>query len=122
MASTNPTVDLFVRLCEVDRRGRSWNLADGYLRAADDGTERGRLGPTRTHVVTLGATAAHVARGHRLRLQVSSGAHPLHLRNPGTEDPVRDFSKLVGSEQRVRIGPACTHVVIPIAHDAGGPA
>jgi putative CocE/NonD family hydrolase len=116
MASTNPTVDLFVRLCEVDRRGRSWNLADGYLRAADDGdVERGRLGPTRTHVVTLGATAAHVARGHRLRLQISSGAHPLHLRNPGTDDPVRDFSKLVDSEQRVRLGPASTHVVIPIA-------
>ena len=115
MASTNPTVDLFVRLCEVDARGRSWNLADGYLRVPDNGSERGRLGPTRTHVVTLGATAAHVARGHRLRLQVSSGAHPLHLRNPGTADPVRDFSKLVATEQRVALGPGATQVVLPIA-------
>ena len=116
MASTNPTVDLFVRLCEVDARGRSWNLADGYVRARDDGgTERGRLGPTRTHVVTLGAVAAQVARGHRLRLQVSSGAHPLHLRNPGTDDPVRDFSKLVPSDQQVWLGTASTRVVLPIA-------
>jgi predicted acyl esterase len=100
---------------EVDTRGRSWNLADSYLRVPDDGSERGRLGPTRRHLVSLGATAAHVARGHRLRLQISSGAHPLHLRNPGTDDPVRDFSKLVASEQRVALGPGSTQMVLPIA-------
>ena len=115
MSSTNPTVDLFVRLCEVDRRGRSWNLAEGYLRAQSDGTERGTAGEPRSHLVTLGAVAAHVARGHRLRLQVSSGAHPLHLRNSGTDDPTRDFRTLRSSDQRVTLGAEGTIVTVPVA-------
>ena len=108
MASTNPTVDLFVRLCEVDRRGRSWNLADGYLRAADDGTERGRLGPTRTHVVTLGATAAHVARGHRLRLAglerraPAPPAQPRHRRPRARLQQARRERAAGGARARVR--------------------
>ncbi|MCU1536730.1 MAG: CocE/NonD family hydrolase [Humibacillus sp.] len=115
LASTNPTIDLFVRLCEVDGRGRSFNLADGYLRVVDDGaTQRGRLGAVRTHEVRLGATAALVREGRRLRLQVSSGAHPLHLRNPGTDDPVRDFSRLVASEQHVHLGPEGTSLTLPV--------
>ncbi|OFE15532.1 hypothetical protein BA895_22600 [Humibacillus sp. DSM 29435] len=116
LSSSNPTVDLFVRLCEVDGRGRSWNIADGYARAVDDGAaERGVMGSPRHHEVRLGATAALVRRGHRLRLQVSSGAHPLHLRNSGNADGVRDFSRLVPSDQTVHLGPSGTSVVVPMA-------
>ena len=36
----------------------------------------------------LWPTAHRFAAGHRIRLQVSSGAHPRYARNPGTgEDP-----------------------------------
>ena len=46
--------------------------------------------------------AAHwFAAGHRIRVQVSSGAHPRYARNPGTgEDPAR-ASHLVTSDQEV---------------------
>ena len=123
LSSSNPTVDLFVRLCEVDAKGRSWNIADGYTRAVDDGAvPRGVMGGERRHEVRLGATAALVRRGHRLRLQISSGAHPLHLRNSGNDDGVRDFSRLVPSQQRVHLGPTATTVVIPVADDPAGEA
>ena len=40
-------------------------------------------------------------RGHRLRVQVSSGAHPRYARNPGTgEDPVR-ATRLAAADQEV---------------------
>lgn len=116
LASTNPTVDLFVRLCEVDAKDRSYNLADGYLRVIDDwATPRGSMGQPRRHEVRLGAVAALVRAGKRLRVQVSSGAHPLHLRNSGNTDGVCDVSRLVPSEQVVHLGPTGSTVAVPLA-------
>jgi uncharacterized protein len=84
----NPNADLFVRLCDVDQRGRSRNVCDGIVRlsAADPlaGTVR----------VSLIAAAHRFGRGHRLRLQVAGGAHPRFARNPGNgqvDAPAKDF-------------------------------
>lgn len=99
-SSSNPRADLFVRLCEVDTRGVSRAVTDGYRRLSPDdaGIEAG------TVRLELAPLAHRFAAGSRLRVQVSSGAHPLHLRNPGTDDPVRDHSRLLASEQTVRVG------------------
>jgi len=75
--------DVFARLCDVHPDGRSVNLCDGARRlrpgqptAAPDGTRAIEL-----DLVGI----AHVFRaGHRIRLQVSSGAHPRLVRNTGT--------------------------------------
>lgn len=101
LASSNPRCDVFVRLCEVDAKGVSRALTDGYRRLPAD------VAPSESRQVRLElAPLAHrVTAGSRLRLQVSSGAHPLHLRNPGTEDPVRDHSRLLPSVQTVSLGP-----------------
>src|SRR4051812_14978007 len=49
----------------------------------------------------LWPTAHRFARGHRIRVQVFSGAHPRYARNPGTgEDPAR-ATRLVGADQEV---------------------
>ena len=49
----------------------------------------------------LWPTAHRFAAGHRIRVQVSSGAHPRYARNPGTgEDPFR-ATRLVAAEQEV---------------------
>ncbi|HUB23392.1 MAG TPA: CocE/NonD family hydrolase [Streptosporangiaceae bacterium] len=84
----NPNADLFVRLCDVDRRGRSRNVCDGIVRltAADPLTGTVRVGMT--------GAAHRFGRGHRLRLQVAGGAHPRFARNPGNgqvEAPAKDF-------------------------------
>jgi putative CocE/NonD family hydrolase len=79
--------DVFARVCDVDRAGASWNVCDALVRIAP-----GRFEPiddgTRQVAFDLWPTAHRFAGGHHIRLQVSSGAHPRYIRNPGTgEDP-----------------------------------
>lgn len=68
--STLPYLDVFLRLCDVDRRGRSWNICDGLVRVAP-----GRFPVDGDGVVkvplALWPAAHRFARRHRLRLQVS---------------------------------------------------
>lgn len=59
----------FVRLCDVDPRGASRNIADGFVRGEAGATEA---------TITLSPSAFTVRRGHRLRLQVAGTAHPFH--------------------------------------------
>ncbi len=73
----NPHADLFVRLCDVDPRGRSRNVCDGIVRL----TEADPL--TGTTRVSMFGAAHRFGRGHRIRLQVAGGAHPRFARNPG---------------------------------------
>ena len=72
--------DVFVRLCDVGPRGRSTNIADGILRLAEG---VGELQPDGTHRLQIGlsATACTFQQGHRIRLQVSGGAHPVYARD-----------------------------------------
>jgi uncharacterized protein len=73
----NPNADLFVRLCDVDVRGRSRNVCDGIVRLT------GADSLTGTFRVSLIGAAHRFDRGHRLRLQVAGGAYPRFARNPG---------------------------------------
>jgi putative CocE/NonD family hydrolase len=73
----NPYADLFVRLCDVDPRGRSRNVCDGIVRLAEADPLTG------TVRVSLVAAAYRFGRGHRIRLQVAGGAFPRFARNPG---------------------------------------
>jgi putative CocE/NonD family hydrolase len=78
-----PHFDLFVRICEVGADGVSRNVCDG-LRSVEP-----ELAPIAedgiAHVVVeLWPTAHRFAAGSRIRVLVSSGAHPRFARNPGT--------------------------------------
>lgn len=97
ISGTAASYDLFVRLCDVDAGGRSTSVSEGYRRFVD------RAGD---HEIELAlAPTGHVFRaGHQIRLQVSGGAHPLHLRNPGNADPLHDFTTLVRNELSIRLG------------------
>lgn len=97
ISGTAASYDLFVRLCDVDAGGKSTSVTEGYRRFVD------RVGD---HEVELAlAPTGHVFRaGHQIRLQVSGGAHPLHLRNPGNADPLHDFITLVPNELSIRLG------------------
>nr|WSX51267.1 CocE/NonD family hydrolase [Streptomyces sp. NBC_00974] len=75
--------DVFTRLCDVDAQGRSVNICDGLGRLRTDGQEPSRI------TVPMSSTAHRFAVGHRMRWQISGGAHPRYARNPGTgESPV----------------------------------
>jgi uncharacterized protein len=84
-----PHFDVFARVCDVDPQGASWNVCDALARVAP-----GRFEPladsSRRVELDLWPCAHRFAAGDRVRLQVSSGAHPRYARNPGTgEDPNR---------------------------------
>jgi uncharacterized protein len=87
LRASSPYHDVFVRLCDVEPSGRSVNICDGLVRLTPGSHPEG---PDGTVAVTVDLwPAAHRFRpGHRLRLQVSGGAHPRYARNPGTGDAV----------------------------------
>ncbi|MEV6166225.1 CocE/NonD family hydrolase [Streptomyces sp. NPDC052052] len=75
--------DVFTRLCDVDTRGRSVNVCDGLGRLRAEGQEPVQI------TVPMSSTAHRFAVGHRIRWQISGGAHPRYARNPGNgESPV----------------------------------
>jgi putative CocE/NonD family hydrolase len=75
--------DVFTRLCDVDPQGRSVNVCDGLGRLRTSGPAPAQV------TVPMSATAHRFAAGHRIRWQISAGAHPRYARNPGTgESPV----------------------------------
>jgi putative CocE/NonD family hydrolase len=107
--ASEPWFDLFARVCDVDPDGISRNVSDalvsvapGRCAQAADGTWEVRL--------ALWPMGHRFAAGHRIRLQVSSGAHPRYARNPGTgEGPAQasadtmravDIEILHGAEHR----------------------
>jgi uncharacterized protein len=80
LSSDNAYHDIFVRLCDVDPQGISRNLTDQIVRPAPQDVPVGEV-----REVTVAMTdVAHVfLAGHRIRLQVSGGAHPRFARNLG---------------------------------------
>jgi len=92
--------DLFVRLCDVSPEGRSTNLADGFIRLGSGDIDRGADGSFHVRVA-MSPTANTFRVNHRVRLQVSSGAHPLLARNPGTGEPLATAVTLRPADQEV---------------------
>jgi putative CocE/NonD family hydrolase len=84
---SRPFFDVFVRLCDVDPAGRSMNVCDGLARVRPDRYPDAGDGVSAVEV-ELWPTAYRFRAGHRLRVQVSAGAHPRYPRNPGTGDPL----------------------------------
>ena len=85
--TSSPYFDLFARVCDVDASGVSCNVCDALPRVVPEQFEEAADGSRRV-AFDLWPTAHRFAAGHRIRLQVSSGAHPRYARNPGTgEDP-----------------------------------
>ncbi|MDP4510556.1 CocE/NonD family hydrolase [Nonomuraea turcica] len=97
--SSLPDVDYFARLCDVSPRGRSLNLCDGIIRLNQPGDPH--TGGIRAVDIELWPLAHRFARGHRIRLQVSSGAHPRYGRNPGTGQPLATGRELRTSEHEI---------------------
>jgi hypothetical protein len=82
-----PSFDVFARVCDVDADGVSRNVCDALASVRPEGDPRLPDGSVRL-AFELWPLGHRFAAGHRIRLQVSSGAYPRYARNPGTgEDP-----------------------------------
>lgn len=100
--------DLFLRLCLVDAKGVSTNVADGILRLTPE-NGLGVAGKARAVTLEMFPVGVLVAPGERLRLQVSNGAHPLYSRNWGTGEHIATAAD----------GPSCE---VTVHHDATRPS
>lgn len=110
VGSSRAHTDFFARLCDVDPGGRSVNITDGILRLTA-ATAQPQLAR-----VELWPTAHRFAVGHRIRLQVSSGAHPRYARNPGSGEPLATATTLHQAEQAVGHSPAHpSAILLPVS-------
>lgn len=98
--------DLFVRLSEVDSRGRSRNVSDGFVRL----DPRRPPGPVR---VELDAVAHRFAPGNRIRLIISGGSHPRWERNLGTGDDPATSARMRPSRRTIDLW--ATRVIVPVS-------
>ncbi|MGA5303864.1 CocE/NonD family hydrolase [Nucisporomicrobium flavum] len=104
--SDNPFADLFVRVSEVDARGRSRNVTDGLV----------RLGPSTAAGVVrveLEPVAHRFARGSQIRLLVAGGSHPRWERNLGTGDDPATSTKLLPSHRTIHL--SNSRLTLPVA-------
>jgi len=102
--------DFFVRLCDVEPTGRSINLCDGIVRMKPATIARAPDGSYRVRIA-LSPTANTFRRGHRIRVHISSGAHPLYSRNTGTGDSATHSTMLLKSAQEILHDPDHLSVV-----------
>ena len=112
--------DFFVRLCDVTAKGKSFNLSDGIVRLTPGSVERDDDGVAKLDIA-MWPTANTFRAGHRIRLQVSSGAHPLFNRNAGTGEPLATGANLRSADQELfhggsRPSSVALHVV-PLLED-----
>lgn len=100
----NPHNDLFVRVSEVDAKGRSRNVSDGYRRGTPD-----------SGVVTLELDpVAHRFRaGSRIRVLVAGGSHPRFARNLGTDEPLLTARQLRPATHTVHLGEGASRLRLP---------
>ena len=109
----NPYADLFVRLCDVDPRGRSRNVCDGIVRLTEADPLTGKVR------VSLVGAAYRFGRGHRIRLQVAGGAFPRFARNPGNGQVDATAADLMPTHYDIGLDAAHPSVLLlPVA--AGG--
>ncbi|HEV8173169.1 MAG TPA: CocE/NonD family hydrolase [Actinoplanes sp.] len=107
IAVDNPHADVFVRLCDVDERGRSRNFSD-RLHRLDPAVPAGDVQRLR---LELDPCFHRLLPGHRLRLQVSGGAFPRYARNLGTDGTLTEGSTLKPSVHTIHRA----DVVLPVA-------
>ncbi len=113
--------DFFVRLCVVELSGKSINLCDGILRLSPEQPDQ--CPPDNAGVrhlqFALWPTAYRFRRGQRVRVQVSSGAHPRFARNPGTGEQPATATKFIVADQSVYHDPAHpSSIVLPMCKNS----
>jgi len=101
----NEHFDVFVRISEVDARGRSRNVSDGFRRFSTIPNEPIRVG--------LDAIAHRFSAGSRIRVLIAGGCHPRFARNLGTGESVLSGQRMAGSTHTVRHG-EFSNLMLPV--------
>jgi putative CocE/NonD family hydrolase len=108
VSASSPYFDVFARVCDVDADGASWNVCDALARVAPERFDAAGDGAVRV-AFDLWPLGHRFAAGHRIRLQVSSGAHaryaqPGHRRGPRHGDGARGGRHLRAGRLTTSVG------------------
>jgi uncharacterized protein len=99
----NPNHDLFVRVSEVDAKGRSRNVSDGYRRGTTDSAVR----------IELDAVAHRFRAGSCIRVLVAGGSHPRFIRNLGTDEPLATATTGKPATHTLHLGAGGCRLTLP---------
>jgi len=107
LRSSTQYTDVYLCLCDVTPDARSTNVCDGYVRLRPEAPAAPVTdNPCARKVqVEFWPTAYRFRRGHRIRVDVASGAHPRYVRNPGSGEPLGDAQTMVIAHQEILHGP-----------------
>ena len=127
-ATSGRDTDWMIRLADVDPDGRSLFLGEGVMRARHrdpelDGAfnphKLSTLEPNQPYEYRIDfwrPTGNVFARGHRIRIEISSSYYPYYLRNPNTdEDNIGLATRFQIAKQQIFHDAAQpSHVVLPV--------
>jgi putative CocE/NonD family hydrolase len=118
-ATSARDTDFTARLVDVYPDGRSYNIAEGIIRASGRNLtgERELVNPGEVYqyVIGLGNTSQLFRRGHRIRIDISSSNFPAFDRNMNTGNPIGEDSSGDPATQRIyhRAG-AASYIDLPV--------
>jgi uncharacterized protein len=113
--ASEPHFDLFARVCDVDPDGASWNVTDALASVAPGRFHHSERDDAWRVEFDLWPIAHRFAAGHRIRVQISSGAHPRYVRNPGTGEHPLEAKSLRAVDVEILHAPEHqSSVVLPI--------
>jgi putative CocE/NonD family hydrolase len=93
-------LDIYLRLCDVAPTGVSTNMCEVLRRLTPAEIDRDVNGVFPV-TLNLRPVAYNFSAGHRIRLQVSGGAHPMCARNTCSGEPPVDATTLVVAHNAV---------------------
>jgi uncharacterized protein len=98
VTSSAESADFFVRMTDVSPDGTSRNVIDALRRVENDARVKTGEEPRKLEI-DLGPCAHGFDLGHRLRVQISSGAFPFYVRNLGTGEDLATGTQIITAEQ-----------------------
>ena len=118
VSTDTPDADWVVKLIDVHPDGFAPHLARGILR----GRYRRSLlkpelmlpGEVYEITVDLGPAAATIAKGHRLRVDISGADFPLYDRNPNTAEGIFSNKTAIATEQVHHKPGALSRIMLPV--------
>ena len=120
-ASSLAHADFFVRVCDVAPDGYARTVSDSIQRVTADRVATGADGVWSLHI-PLTESLCTFAKGQRICVLVSSGAHPRFMRNAGTAEPLDSATTLLAADQRIFHDPAHpSRFVIQVRDDKSQP-
>ncbi|KAJ4203180.1 hypothetical protein NW767_005291 [Fusarium falciforme] len=107
-STDRPYADLFVRLSEVNAKGKSHNVTEAFTRL-----------PVERDSCLVTIPMRHIAHnfpvGSRIRLLISGGSHPQFARNYGSGEPLATGTTLVSVKHTVYHGTqGISSIVLPV--------